>query len=41
MVQEPISGATIEIAAQLPTAEADAIAKQISGKDPVPEEFAE
>ncbi|MFS0737052.1 hypothetical protein ABC347_08375 [Sphingomonas sp. 1P06PA] len=41
LVQEPITGEAIEIAAQLPTAEAEAIAKRISGKDPVPEEFEE
>lgn len=41
LVQEPITGDAIEIAAQLPTADAAALAKRISGKDPLPDEFEE
>lgn len=41
IVREPIAGGVLTIAGAFTLPEAEALAKRISGKDPVPEEFEE
>lgn len=41
IVQEPITGGVLTITGSFTLPEAEALAKRISGKDPVPEEFEE